>query len=117
VKLWKIVQSDGTTIDSYQAATKVVIGQGTGVASNVVVNTVNGSTGTAANVVVGESGNGGVTVVGGKQVVNTVQTQTQAQTQTQSSGSATGSNETTNSVIESNNTSTQTQTQTGGNGQ
>ena len=72
VKIWKIVQSDGSIIESYQAATRVVIGQSTGVASNIVVNTVNGTTGTTANVVVGTSGNSSVTVVGGKHVVNTV---------------------------------------------
>lgn len=74
MKLWKIVQSDGTTIESYQAATRVVIGQSTGVASNIVVNTVNGGTGTTANVVVGSGGNGGVTIVGGKKVIKTMQT-------------------------------------------
>ena len=85
VKIWKIVQSDGTVIDSYQAATRVVIGQSTGVSGNIVVNTVNGGTGTSANVVVGDGGNSGVTVVGGKQVVNTV-----------NSGNATASGNTVN---------------------
>lgn len=95
IKLWKIVQSDGTIIESYQAATRVVIGQSVGLSSNVVVNTVNGGTGTATNVVVGKDGNGGVTVVGGKQVVKTVQTQMESE-------SANAPSQTTNSPYEEN---------------
>lgn len=116
MKLWKIVQSDGTTIDSYQTATRVVIGQSTGVASNVVVNTVNGSTGTSANVVVGnggDGGNGGVTVVGGKQVVNTVQTGMESEgPATDSSQTTTNSLNSTNSI----NSLNQTQSNNGGQG-
>ncbi len=104
VKMWKIVQSDGTIIESYQAATRVVVGQSTGVASNIVVNTVSGGTGTSANVVVGNSGNGGVTVVGGKQVVNTTNS-------SNSTGTTNTVNTSTNSVNQNGaNSATNTQT-------
>ncbi|MFA6423152.1 MAG: hypothetical protein WCW17_01720 [Patescibacteria group bacterium] len=77
LRIWKIVQSDGTTIDSYQAAGRVVIGQSTGVSGNVVVNTVADGTNTTsseANVVAGNnSAASGVTVVGGKPIIKTGQ--------------------------------------------
>lgn len=69
-KLWKIVQSDGSVIESYTSGSNVVVGKSTGTATNIVVNTVDGGTSSAANVVAGSgSGTSGVTVVGGKSVV------------------------------------------------
>lgn len=70
-KLWKIVQSDGSVIESYTSGGNVVIGKSSGVSSNIVVNTVSGGTSGAANVVVGNSGGSANTVVvdGGKSVV------------------------------------------------
>jgi len=101
MKLWKIVQSDGTVIESYQASTRVVVGQSTGVASNIVVNTVNGGNGTSANVIVGSGGNSGVTVVGGRQVVNTVE-----------SSNSTGAGNTVNNSVNQNGTNSAADTQT-----
>jgi len=68
-KVWKIVQSDGSTIDSYQSASGVVIGQNTGTAGNVVV----GSNSGATNVVIGSGGAGEKKIVGGMPVVKTGQ--------------------------------------------
>lgn len=68
--VWKIQMSDGTTVDSYTVAGKVVVGGSIGVASNIVVKTTNGGTGTSAQTVVGNgtgtSGTANVKVVGGK---------------------------------------------------
>lgn len=69
-KLWKIVQSDGTVIESYTAGGNVVIGKSSGISSNVVVNTVAGGTSGMTNVVAGNSGGiANTVVVGGKSVV------------------------------------------------
>lgn len=70
-KMWKIVQSDGSVIESYTSGGNVVIGKSSGISSNVVVNTVAGGTSSSANVVVGSGGGSANTVVvgGGKSVV------------------------------------------------
>ncbi|MCL5410281.1 MAG: hypothetical protein M1324_00285 [Patescibacteria group bacterium] len=68
-KLWKIQMSDGLVVESYSAGGNVVVGQSSGTASNIVVNTVAGGTSGTANVVVGNGGNSANTViVGGKSV-------------------------------------------------
>lgn len=73
-KLWKIQMSDGSVVESYSAGGNVVVGQSSGTASNIVVNTVAGGTSGTANVVVGDSGGSANTViVGGKSVVKTEQ--------------------------------------------
>lgn len=70
-KRWRIQQSNGTVIESYTAGGQVVIGQSTGVSSNVIVNTVTGETSatsstTTQNVVSGStSGNTNIVVEGG----------------------------------------------------
>jgi hypothetical protein len=64
-KVWKILMSDGTTVDSYTAGS-VVVGEASGTATNVIVNTVTGGTGNQANVVVGgNTGSASVKVEGG----------------------------------------------------
>lgn len=68
-KMWKIVQSDGSVIESYTAGGNVVIGKSSGVSSNVVVNTVAGGTSSTANVVGNDGGSAGTVIVGGKSVV------------------------------------------------
>ena len=61
--------SDGTIVDSYTAATKVVIGQAGGTATNIIVRTVSGGTSGEAKTVVGGGSAGNITVEGGKQTV------------------------------------------------
>lgn len=79
-KIWKIQQSNGTTIDSYSAASNVVAGGVSGNSGNVVVNTVSGGTTSgAAQTVVGggpSSAPAGVKVEGGIPASNPAQTQT-----------------------------------------
>ncbi|MCR4277875.1 MAG: hypothetical protein NUV85_02550 [Candidatus Berkelbacteria bacterium] len=71
-KVWKIQMSDGQVVESYSAASNVVIGQADGVAGNIVVNTVSGGTGSEKKVVAGGSGGTGTVVVeGGKKNVVT----------------------------------------------
>lgn len=78
-KLWKIQMSDGSVVESYTSGGNVVIGQSTGVSSNIVVNTVAGGTGGTASVVVGNnSSSAGTVVVGGKSVVTSVDTSVSA---------------------------------------
>ncbi len=65
-KKWTIQQSDGTVVESYTSGSQVVIGQSTGVSSNVIVNTVAGGTSSSAqNVVGGTSGASNVIIEGG----------------------------------------------------
>lgn len=65
-KVWKIQMSDGSIVESYTSGSNVVIGQSTGVSSNVIVNTVEGGASSSAQHVVGESGGTpGVVVEGG----------------------------------------------------
>lgn len=55
-KKWKIQQSNGAVIESYTCGSQVVIGQSTGVSSNVIVNTVTGGTSSSAQNIVGSVG-------------------------------------------------------------
>lgn len=98
-KLWKIQMSDGSIVESYTAGGNVVVGQSSGTASNIIVNTVAGGTSSTANVVVGSgSGSANTVIVGGKSVVTsgdsgsetTVNGSTESVNQSDSSGTAAG---------------------------
>lgn len=65
-KKWTIQQSDGKVVESYTSGSQVVIGQSTGVSSNVIVNTIAGGTSSSAqNVVGGTNGTSSVIIEGG----------------------------------------------------
>ncbi|MCX6810453.1 MAG: hypothetical protein NTY30_01795 [Candidatus Berkelbacteria bacterium] len=65
-KKWTIQQSNGTVVENYTSSGWVVVGQSTGVSSNVIVNTVAGGTSSSAQSVTGSSGGtAGVVIKGG----------------------------------------------------
>lgn len=114
-KIWKIVQSDGTTIDSYTAASQVVIGGNTGVTSNIVVKTVSDqSTATSAqNVIAGSNGTAASVDVNNIKVVGGLPVSQTGQVPMESGGPATDPGQTitnsTNSLNSLNSTSSVSQ--------
>ncbi|NCN24475.1 hypothetical protein GW918_00070 [Candidatus Berkelbacteria bacterium] len=73
---WKIKQSDGTVIEDYSSANKVVIGQTSENSGNTVINTVEGQT-TKTNQPQYIKGNGGTTA---GQSIQTLETNTSTET-------------------------------------